>query len=248
MPGQARHDEKGVCGGARLHQGTGTVIVYSMQRFDFRTNLAEEVANAVREMILDQRLPAGERINEVRLAAELGVSRTPLREALSRLVAEGALAEVPRRGVFVRPLTAEEVQAIYPIRGILDPAALRLSGIPSPEAIERLRALNRRLADCTDPVESVRLDDELHLALIAGCPNPVLIGLIQQFMWRTRRYELGLVRARGAFVGAVERHERIFAALEAGDLELACRELEENMRGHQPVLDWLAERDRGETA
>jgi DNA-binding GntR family transcriptional regulator len=218
-----------------------------MQMFRLRSNLAEEVANLVRDMILDGRLPAGERINEVRLASQIGVSRTPLREALSRLVTEGALRDVPRHGFFVRPLTAAEVRDIYPIRGILDPAALRLSGIPSPETIARLREINQRLAECTEPAEAVRLDDQLHLALIADCPNPVLIELIQQFMWRTRRYELGLMRHRAGMPGAVATHQRIIAALADGDLELACRELEGNlMRGQAPVLEWLAARDRKE--
>jgi DNA-binding GntR family transcriptional regulator len=217
-----------------------------MQRFDGRVNLAEEVATLVRDMILDGRLPAGERINEVRLAAQIGVSRTPLREALSRLVNEGALRVEPRRGFFVQPLTADEVRAIYPIRSILDPAALRLAGIPSADKIARLREINRRLAESTDPAQAVRLDDELHLELVGDCPNPVLIELIQQFMWRTRRYELGLMKRRVNMASAVARHERIFAALEAGDLELACRELEENMHGERPVLAWLAERERSE--
>jgi DNA-binding GntR family transcriptional regulator len=216
-----------------------------MQRLAVRSNLAEDVANLVRDMILDGGLPAGERINEVRLAAQIGVSRTPLREALSRLVTEGALRDVPRHGFFVRPLTAEEVRDIYPIRGILDPAALRLGGVPSRETLARLRKINLRLAACTDPAEAVRLDDEIHLELIANCPNPVLIELIQQFMWRTRRYELGLMRHRGGMPGAVATHKRIIAALAAGDLDRACRELEGNlMRGQAPVLEWLAARDR----
>ncbi len=219
----------------------------AVQRFAARSNLAEDVANVLRDMILDGRLPAGERINEVRLAGQLGVSRTPLREALSRLVTEGALHDVPRHGFFVRPLTAEEVRDIYPIRGILDPAALRLAGIPAPEAIVRLREINQRLAACTDPAEAVRLDDQLHLELIGGCPNPVLIELIQQFMWRTRRYELGLMQHRAGMPGAVAAHDRIIAALAARDLDLACRELEGNlMRGQAPVLEWLGARDREE--
>jgi DNA-binding GntR family transcriptional regulator len=216
-----------------------------MQRFDSRVNLAEEVANLIRDMILDGRLPAGDRINEVRLAAQIGVSRTPLREALARLANEGALRDVPRRGFFVCPLSAEEVRAIYPMRSILDPAALRLSGIPSADRVARLRRLNRQLGACTDPAEAVRLDDELHLELVADCPNPELVKLIRHFMWRTRRYELGLMRKRVNMAAAVTAHERIFAALEQGDLDLACEELVGNMsRGAQPILEWLAKREQ----
>src|SRR5438552_13883463 len=94
-----------------------------------RPNLGEALVVTLRERIVDGRLPAGERLNEVHLAASLGVSRTPLREALGRLTAEGALTSSPRLGFFVRPLTAEEFRQIYPIRAILDPEALRLAGI-----------------------------------------------------------------------------------------------------------------------
>jgi DNA-binding GntR family transcriptional regulator len=216
-----------------------------VQQIALRANLAEEVGNLVRDMILDGRLPAGERINEVRLAAEIGVSRTPLREALSRLVTEGALIDVPRRGMFVRPLTAEEVRAIYPIRAILDPAALRLAGVPSAKKLAALSKINRELGACTDPKECVRLDDHFHLELIAGCPNPVLIELIRQFMWRTRRYELGLQQWKTGMPGGASSSDRILAALKRGDLDEACRELEGSMmRGQIPVLEWLAARDK----
>jgi len=216
-----------------------------MQQFDGRMNLAEEVGHLVRDMIVDGRLPPGERINEVRLSARIGVSRTPLREALARLVNEGALRDVPRRGFFVCPLTEEEVRAIYPMRAILDPAALRLGGIPSAERVARLRSLNRQLAACTDPSEAVHLDDKLHLELVTDCPNAELIKLIRHFMWRTRRYELGLMRRRVNMAGAVAAHERIFTALERGDLDLACGELEGNMsRGAQPILEWLSKRQQ----
>ena len=215
-----------------------------MQRFE-RANLAEEVANLVRDMILDGRLPAGGRINEVRLAAEIGVSRTPLREALSRLVNEGSLKDVPRRGFFVRPLTAEEFRQIYPIRAILDPAALRLAGIPPRERIASLRKINHDLERCTDRSAAVRIDDAFHLELLVHCPNRVLVDLIRQFMWQTRRYELGLMQRFDGVAAAVAAHEQIIVALETGDLDGACRALEANMTGGmQPILDWLAERER----
>src|SRR5436853_385060 len=110
-----------------------------------RGNISEELADRLRNMIVDGGLAAGERINEVHLALRLGVSRTPLREALARLAREGTLASVPRIGWFVKPLTLDEFDQLYPIRPLLDPEALRLAGLPSPARLEQLEALNRRI-------------------------------------------------------------------------------------------------------
>jgi DNA-binding GntR family transcriptional regulator len=74
-------------------------------------------------MIVDGVLGAGEHVNEVHLAARLGASRTPLREALNRLVAEGALDARPRLGYFVKRLTLDEFDQLYDIRPLLDPEA-----------------------------------------------------------------------------------------------------------------------------
>jgi DNA-binding GntR family transcriptional regulator len=210
-----------------------------------RPNISETLVAALREMIVDGRLPAGERLNEVHLAARLGVSRTPLREALGRLAAEDALTSFPRIGYFVSPLTIEEFQQIYPIRAILDPEALRLAGVPPPRRMARLEAQNRRILEAGDPEKLITLDDAWHLELISDCPNRVLIGLIEQFMRRTRRYELALMRERRNVRGAADDHKRILAALRAGDLGRACEALRRNLQsGIEPVVAWL--KTRGE--
>src|SRR5690349_2113375 len=93
-----------------------------------RRNTSELAADAVREMIADGRLTDGERVNEVWLAQSLGVSRTPVREALNRLAAEGALTSTPSFGYRVRALTIDEFQQLYELRPLLDPEALRMAG------------------------------------------------------------------------------------------------------------------------
>ena len=210
-----------------------------------RPNLSEELASELRERIVDGRLPAGERLNEVHLAASLGVSRTPLREALGRLTAEGALTSSPRLGFFVRPLTAEEFRQIYPIRALLDPEALRLAGIPSRERIASLEKRNAALRRTEDAEGVISRDDAWHLELLAGCPNRVLVGLIEQFMRRTRRYEIAYMRERRHVGVATDEHGKILSALRARNLERACEALRRNMQsGVGPILGWLEERER----
>lgn len=208
-----------------------------------RENISDAAASAVRTMIVDGDLPAGERINEVHLSLRLGVSRTPLREALARLASEGALRSVPRFGYFVRPLTVEEFEQLYAIRPLLDPEALRLAGIPSKDALARLDTVNKRLNRARDADTALACDDEFHRLLLASCPNRVLLELIDDIILRTRRYESALMRETKNILRATEDHARILAALHAGSLEGACSALKENMQSaRDPMITWLTTR------
>lgn len=207
-----------------------------------RGNISEAAADAVRAMIVDGRLQAGQRLNEVHLAQQLGVSRTPLREALSGLVVEGALIARPRLGYFVRSLTLEEFEQIYDIRPLLDPEALRLAGIPNAKRIARLEKLNADLARAKG-LRAIEIDDAWHMELISECPNRVLIEMIENMIVRTRRYELALMREQKNVGVATQDHDRIVAALRAGDLKAACTALKQNMQsGREPIVAWLKTR------
>jgi DNA-binding GntR family transcriptional regulator len=204
---------------------------------------ATATADAVRAMIIDGRLADGARINEVHLSAELGVSRTPLREALSRLVSEGALHVRPRLGFFVRPLKVAEFDQLYDLRPLLDPEALRLAGIPPSATIKRLERMNVTLATRAGAA-AVALDDAWHLELIGSCPNKVLIEMIENVIVRTRRYELALMREAKNVTVATADHSEILHALREGDLATACAALKQNMQsGKAPILEWLRTRD-----
>jgi DNA-binding GntR family transcriptional regulator len=208
-----------------------------------RGNIADDLVDALRNMIVDGALAAGERINEVHLSRTLGVSRTPLREALTRLAREGTLAGVPRIGWFVKPLTLEEFDQLYPIRALLDPEALRLAGLPAPEAVDALERLNARIAEAADADERIALDDEWHLSLIGHCPNKVLLDLVRDMIRRTRRYEIALMRERGNVAVAADTHREIMDALRRRDLDAAGAALRRNLTaGIAPIRAWLAAR------
>jgi len=228
-----------------LRKQASHATVYSMQTTGpfKRQNMSEELANTIRQMIVDGEIPAGSRINEVHLSRALGVSRTPLREAIARLVREETLITVPRVGAFVKPLSVEEFEQVYSIRNLLDPEALRLAGIPPAPQIDRLERLNARIGAAREPDKIIELDDEWHLLLLAHCPNGVLLDLIRDFMRRTRRYELALMRERKQAEVASETHSEIIAALRRADLAAAAAILKRNMEsGREPILRWLRER------
>jgi len=213
-----------------------------------RLNIPDDTVLELRRMIVNGELPAGERINEVHLSRDLGISRTPLREALNRLATEGALASVPRIGYFVLPLTLEEFQQLYTIRPLLDPEALRLAGIPSPERLKLLEEINREITTAADADTVIELDDQWHLELLAACPNKILLEMIKQIIRRTRRYETALMREQKNVQVATKTHERIISALRQRNLNLAIDLLRRNMQtGSEPIIEWLKARETGQT-
>jgi DNA-binding GntR family transcriptional regulator len=209
-----------------------------------RRNISDELANRIRQMIVDGEIAAGSRINEVHLARDLGVSRTPVREAIARLLREDTLVAIPRLGAFVKPLTVEEFDQIYGIRNLLDPEALRVAGVPPEQQLRRLERINAKIEAAIDPDAIIDLDDQWHLLLIEHCPNKVLLDLIRDFMRRTRRYELALMRERQQVDVATETHAQIMTALHRGDLDRAVALVKRNMEsGREPIRSWLIERE-----
>ncbi|MEM5518809.1 GntR family transcriptional regulator [Henriciella sp. AS95] len=207
------------------------------------TTLSGAAIDNVRNAILEGELPDGERVNEVHLSETLGVSRTPLREALNRLVSEGLLTFRARHGYYVPPLTLEGFEAEYGIRPILDVAALKLQGLPGAETIDTLKALNRDFLAAPTTTGRIDVDDAFHIELIKDCGNPVLLTMIRQQMVRTRRFEFAYLREQAHTTEAADEHAAIMAALEAGDLDAACAALHANLTSClDPLRDWLRSR------
>lgn len=198
-----------------------------------RPNISEDIAIQVRDLIISGELEAGGRINEVALSKKLGISRTPLREALNFIQAKRYLDVIPRRGFFVKALSQEEIEQLYPIRLLLDPAALKIAGIPDRNQIKKLEILNDKIRKTKTNVNTatkiVDLDDQWHRLLLEHCPNKILLDLIDDHIWKTRRYEV-LYMDEGVNVKRVAReHDLIINALKKGDLPKACKGLVQNM-------------------
>lgn len=211
-----------------------------------RQNLASDLADQLRELIISGQIAHGRRINEVHLARQLAVSRTPLREALTRLAGEGFIRVEARRGFFVPPLSADEVRDLYPLRAVLDPSALELAGLPSAETLAKLQKLNRELAAVrNNPARLINLDKTWHRMLIADCPNRALLEIIDRLIQRTSRYEYAYLSKQSGQKTAVAEHEAVLEALRQRKLKLAVKALKQNLSSAaEPLIAWLQERDR----
>src|SRR5215213_8157418 len=123
-----------------------------------RVPLREQVHHAIIGRILREELAPGARLSDSALAGELGVSRTPVREALLRLEREGFLEVDVGRGFFVKPLSAGEVREVYPILWTLEVMALRTAAPPSRARVADLARINAELAEAAhDPERRIDL-------------------------------------------------------------------------------------------
>lgn len=146
---------------------------------------AEHAADAIRESILAGRIPAGARIAELDLARQLSVSRTPIREALSRLAAEGLVELSPNRGARVSSWTAEELREIFEVRLRLEPYAVR-QAVPllSEADLAELGELAQSMLAVGRPgrdqavAEIVELNRRFHSLLIGTAGSPALASAL----------------------------------------------------------------------
>lgn len=214
-----------------------------------RAPLREAIREAILERLDSGALAVGADVNEPVLAAELGVSRTPLREALLGLQHEGLLVALPGRGWRVAPVTPQVVADVYPIIWTLEIAALRFSDPDDLAArADELEARNAQLTARTDdPVARMRLDDSWHAYLLAGCANRRLLDLIAAQKRIVHRYEFAYMSEPDAAEASSAQHLAIVAALRRRDVAEAARHLEANWRStveamrdvlaHQPPTD-----------
>jgi len=195
-----------------------------------RAPLRADLRLKVLERILNGKLSPGSRVNESRLAKELNVSRTPLREALFQLEREGFLRSDRDRGFSVEPMSGREIRELYPILWTLECLALRLCGPRATLAVPSLTRLNNELRTTRNPKRALVLDNTWHETLLASCPNRRLQDYIQGLRLGIRRYEFVYMREVPLINVSVHQHQEIIKAVKDGDTGLALEKLEENWR------------------
>lgn len=185
---------------------------------DASDSTVEKVYLRIRDMAIDFDFKPGERLNEVALAKELGVSRTPLREALNRLSIEGLLRFIPGKGFFCRDLEVHEIFSLYELRKSLEVAALRL-------AIQRAADADIQDAlaflDSTGPeagersvAELVELDEAFHERLVAMSGNAEMLRVLKNVNARIR-FVRWIDMNRGDRPASQREHHRLLEALAA---------------------------------
>lgn len=197
-----------------------------------RKTLPNEVAERLRQLILDGHFEPGQRIQEKALSEKLGVSRTPLREAFKVLATEGFLELLPHRGAVIASLDAEDLDHMFTVLGALEGLAgeLACSKI-SGEALNEIRDLHESMFKCYKQrkrIEYFRINRLIHEKIIAAAANPVLSSVYLNLSGRIRRARYTPKVSDTTWAQAAKDHEMILDALVARD----ANRLHEVLRQH----------------
>lgn len=204
-----------------------------------KTNLNSQVYNIIKEMIADRRFTPGAHINVEKLTLELGVSRTPIWEAIRRLEQEGIVIHAPHRGVQVRELTRKTAMELYQVREIMEGLAARLAADrASPDTIDRMkRCLDEQelIVREGDAVAYSRSDHDFHLLIYRTCGNDLLKELLEGLRYKALPLAFRLTPYFEQFLGF---HKEILNAFNKRDGQAA----EESIRRHNRRMMDLIER------
>jgi DNA-binding GntR family transcriptional regulator len=195
-----------------------------------RATLSTQVAERIREAILDGTFPLGAQLNEMELAAKFGVSRGPLREAMQRLIQEGLLRSEPHRGVFVPEITEHDLTDIFFVREAVETAAVRHvmadgdAGALSESLRDIIRHMERALR-ARDWPRVADLDMEFHRLIVEAAGSFRLSRMYATIMAETR---LCLHHMMGGYRGneaLLEEHVKLAELVAGGDIDKAAKEV-----------------------
>jgi DNA-binding GntR family transcriptional regulator len=195
---------------------------------------AERVYLGLKHAIADGEIIAGERLREIDLAARYGVSRTPVREALKKLEAEGLVTDVPGRGLAASKPTPEEIMDAYLMREVLEGLAARLA---AERAIDtdrmRLAVVMRQIRsaiEAEDTQRAIALSNEFDRALFQATRSPRLSDMIEAARASQGRLMRLSLQYPGRLAQTAEERAEILQAIQDGDPEAAERATREHLR------------------
>lgn len=189
--------------------------------------LRDVVFHTLREAILKGELKPGERLMELQLAAKLGVSRTPIREAIRMLELEGLAVTVPRKGAQVAKMTEKDLEDVLQIRRALDELAVSLACDNMTEDIlEQLHEALLRFAESTrtgNVKQIAQTDMAFHEVIYQAADNPKLVSLLNNLREQMYRYRVEYLKKDDVYPVLIEEHERIYEGLKRKDKETVVR-------------------------
>lgn len=202
--------------------------------------LRELVFDALREAIINGTLKPRERLMEIQLAEELGVSRTPIREALSKLELEGFIVMVPRKGAYVADISFKDIADVFEIRAALEALAAGLAAEritdEELEDMERLVAEKAEAISGYDMDRLIRVDTLFHDAIYKASRNQRLTNIINNLREQIQRYRTTSLAYPGRMKRSLEEHRGIVEAIQSRDPQIAQQVAREHIENAETSI------------
>lgn len=195
--------------------------------------LRDVVFKTLREAILRGDLKPGERLMELQLASKLGVSRTPIREAIRMLEQEGLAVTIPRKGAEVAKMTLKDMEDVLEVREALDELAVQIACEKiTDEQLEKLRRVKEEFELCTrgkDVKKIAEADVNFHDVIYEAADNPRLVSILSNLREQVYRYRVEYVKNPENYPILVREHEMIWKGLMSRDKERATHAMHEHV-------------------
>lgn len=202
--------------------------------------LRDVVFNTLRQAILRGELKPGERLMEIQLANKLGVSRTPIREAIRKLELEGLVLMIPRRGAEVAEITEKSLRDVLEVRRTLEELAVRLACLRmKPEDLEQLKLAAAEF-ECVLGDEDITVvaeaDVAFHDVIYLATDNERLISLLNNFREQMYRYRVEYLKKKEFHKKLLKEHEEIIRAIENGECDRATEVMSQHIENQVEVV------------
>jgi DNA-binding GntR family transcriptional regulator len=212
-----------------------------------RKSLREEVYESLKKSILHGKLTGGQRLIEETLADQIGISRTPVREAFHKLERDDLVTRLPKGGFAVREFTKEDVEEIFGIRSALESYASYLASLHiTPEKISQLEKKVKELEDALekrDDEKFIQLNTEFHDLIYKSCKSKKLIEMINNFRDYFYRYRSALIHTEKGMNYSIEDHRRMLEAMKKKNPRLVERLVRNHLaRGKELIIREINER------
>jgi len=202
--------------------------------------LREIVFETLRDAIINQVLKPGERLMEIQLAEEMGVSRTPVREAIRKLELEGLVVMVPRRGAYVAGISMKDIHEVFEVRGALEALAASLAAERiTPEELEEMERQMVKEAEETEANNLrniVEVDATFHDLLYKAARNQRLLQFVSILQEQLHRFRSASLARPGRSKTALEEHKKIVEALAERDAVLAEKLAREHIENAENAM------------
>jgi DNA-binding GntR family transcriptional regulator len=203
-----------------------------LNRIDTRT-LHQDVAGKIREMIRKGVLVRGQRVIEADICAQMGISRTPLREALRVLESEGLVELIPHRGVHIRQPSMNEIQEMFEVMAVLEGTCARLTAQKlTPAGWRRIERQHNKLE--SHYVEGNRekyiaVNNVLHALIQELAGNRVLDDIVAKLRQKVALYRHQQIYEKGRFAESIQEHREILDALRRRDPDAAEAQMKRHL-------------------